>query len=573
MTTRTIRFWGCWAMDRLWKYVDAVDSGEILTGKYIKLAVARFRRDIARQDDPDYPYRFDPAAAGKVVRFVEALKHIKGELAGQLIRLEPWQVFLIGQLYGWKRKDNGRRRFKRAFLFIARKNGKTLLGSALQIYDLLTEPGAEVYSVATSKEQANISFFNCREFVRKNNDLSELLDLYQYEVRNVPKAGVIKALSSDSGRHDGLNVSFCLADEVAAHRDSSAVNIMRSGMKSRVQPIMLQITTAGYSTSQDNPGFAEYELGKKLLDGTFQDDTFLPLIYELDQGDDWKDHRNYIKANPNLGVSVTLETLIEERNEAEAKPSYQGEFFTKTLNRFLQRISNEQWFSDDAIKSMIQDSPDDDYLRGLPVVGAIDLSKRIDFTAYTLMFWDAEQKKLIAKHRYYIPEEQIEEKMKNDSTLIWYWIREGWITATPGAVVDYDYLIRDVQQDRKKYSKLTSLVFDKWSATEIIKQLTDEMTMIEMDMSTRAMSEPAKAYETSLLKGEIIDPNPVSHWMTSNAQVFVDNNGNIKIRKIDYRSESRRIDSVITSIMTHNQLGEVIRQESRKRHAWGAVEY
>jgi len=555
-------------MKRFDQYIHQVKSGEVLTNKWVKLAIQRHMKDLQNP-----AFFFDREAAQKVISFIEALKHIKGDLAGKPILLDPWQVFFIGSLYGWKRKDTGRRRFKKAFLFIARKNGKTLLGSALQVHDVLTEPGAEVYSIATTKDQANLSFKNCRAFVKKNEDLSRLLSLFQYEVRNENQDGVIKALSSEHDTHDGLNVSFCLADEVAAHKDYQAVNVIRSGMKSRSQPLLLMITTAGYSVAEDNPGHGEFSLSKKLLSGLYQDETYFTLLYCLDDGDDWKDPRNYIKANPGLGSSITLETLKEELGEAIEKPSYKPEFYTKTLNWFLQKEETGQWFPVDVIERMKQKQPPEDFLKGLPVVGAIDLSKRIDFTAYTLTWWDQGAGLYYRKHKFYIPEKQIETKFQRDSSMLYHWIEKGWIKPTPGEVIDYEFLIDDINRDRAKYQLLTDLVYDRWSSTDVVKELQSGANMIEMDMSTKSMSEPAKAYEADVLQGIIVDNNPVSHWMHSCAKVFSMYNNNIRIEKIDSRKDSRRIDAVITSIMGHAHLKATAQKPPAPDYEWGDLEY
>lgn len=560
-------------MVRFWKYIEQVKSEEVITNEWIKKAVERFEKDYSQIEEGDYPYYFDEDEIQKVINFVEELKHIKGELAGSKIKLEPWQVFYIGNVYGWKKKENGKRRFKKSFLFIARKNGKTLLGSALQVYDLLTEDGAEVYSIATTKQQANLSFENCRNFVKYNADLKELLTTYQYHIYNPMNEGKITSLSSEYGTHDGLNVSFCLADEVSAHKDYNAINVIRSGMKSRVQPLLLMITTAGYSTSEENAGYGEFELSKKLLNGLYEDDSFFPLLYCLDEDDDWLDANCYIKANPNLGVSIKLETLIEEQKEAIQKPTYKSEFYTKTLNRFLKKSSKDQWFSIDVIHNLKNEDFRKEKQRVIPVMGSIDLSKRIDFTAYTKMFYDKELNKYYVKHKFYIPEEQVDEKFKNDISLIHHWIERGYITTTKGSTIDYDYLINDVMKDKQDLPLYNSIVYDEWASDEVVKELSPHFRMIAMGMNTKSISNPAKKFEVDVLNRKIIDNNPVSHWMYSNAKVYTDYAGNIKIQKIDTRHDSRRIDGLITSIMAHSLIQNEIKKKDVGVVKWGNVKY
>jgi len=552
---------------RFEKYLLEVSQNKILTGRYTKLSIRRHIEDMKQGED--FPYYFDDKKANKIIRFVEAMKHYEGKWAGTPIVLEPWQVFILASVYGWRRKEDGTRRFRKAFVFVGRKNGKTLLASALQLFELLTEPGAQVYSIATQRKQAEVAFNNCKQFVKQNADLAGMIDAYRNTLVYEKTASKIEALSSEYNKFDGLNPQFVLADEVSAHPNSRLIDVMQSGMYSRVQPLLFMITTANHSL--ENPGRWEWERSRKILERKFEDETYFCILYELDDKDEWTDSKNFIKANPNLGVTIDPANLETALAEAIQQPSKQTEFKCKNLNLWLNSAVTEGWITAESWEKCQQPRPKD--LSGFLCVGAIDLSKRNDWTAYSKYFMDQENMKFYTEHLFFIPEGQIEIKMRHDSELVRYWIDSGLVIATPGDTVDYEYLKERIRKDIQSLPLLKEIAFDRWSASDIINEFKDLTTLTEMAMDAKNFSEPAKRWEEAILKGQIVDTNPVMSWQVSCVSIYQDFNGNIKPIKPDARKSTKRIDGVITSIMAYTRLLSSIAEKRRPKASPGSIRY
>lgn len=505
----------------------------------------------------EFNYVFVEKEADRVISFVEHLQHYEGEFAGKPIILEPWQCFIIANLYGWRFKnDLTARRFLKAFIYVARKNGKTLLMSALALFDILTEKGAQAYSGATRRDQAAIAFNNVKQFVEHNNELSKLLTVYQSSIVYPPTASKFQALSSEAKKFDGLNPSLSIIDECAAQNSSMLVDVLQSGSYARKSPLLLEITTGSFNL--ESVGKREYDGSVSILRDEINDDRYFCMLYELDEGDSWRDETMYIKANPNLNVSVSLEKLLFARDEAVRMPYKEAEFRTKNLNQWM--TSNVAWINDTAWIKCIKAEDDlrddvfnEDILEESVACGAVDLSKRHDITAYTLYFWLEKYKRFYAKHHFYIPEEQIDAKMRNESMRFREWIKNGYVTVCPGEVIDYGYLYNDIRSDLDKY-KILEIAYDDYNALDLEKQIGDLVTLINFPQNLKKLSPASKDWEASVLRGDIYDPNPVLRWMLSCACAYIDPNNNIKIRKDGDSTSSKRIDGVITSIMAHDRL-------------------
>lgn len=543
-------------MERLYQYVDDVKRGKILTNKYIKLSIDRFEKDLKNSKKKSYPYYFDEKRGSHVVSFLECLKLYREQWAGKPLVLQPWQVFIIANIYGWKRKDNHRRRFTKAFIFVARKNGKTTLLSGLPLWDILTTKGGEAYCAATKRDQAKIAYNNIKEFIRQNRGLASRLRVYKSSSRIVcdNTASKIEALSSDYDSMDGLDPSCVIIDECSAMKNYGIVKVLQSGTYSRPEPLLIQITSGGDNLS--SVGRLEYERSVKVLEGSMEADDYFTMLYTLDEKDDWRNEKVYAKANPNLGVTVSLEALIKARDEALQQPSLEGEFRVKNLNQWVSPMTS--WISARNWNKCSINGRDievtDDMLKKVFACGAVDLSKRHDFTVFTKYFYLPSLSKYYAQHRFYIPEKQIEDKMKHDSPMIRKWIEQGYITATPGEVIDYDVMYADIRKDLEEYS-IKEIAFDPYNSVTLMKEIGPLVDLVEYPQSMKHMSPSSKNWEASIMKGEIIDNNPVMKWMVSNTSIYTDANGNIKPQKDSKDGNSpKRIDGVITSIMAYSRV-------------------
>ena len=514
----------------------------------IKLLIKRHKEDLLKTDSP---YYFDQEEPERVITFIQRLKHVKGKWRGQFLILEPVQKFIIYLIFGWKYKKSGLRRFRKVYFQIARKNAKTTLAVGILLYlfyKAVKNTGeGEFYSIATKRDQAKISFKIARAMVEAEKSLTAITKTN----KNVIEKGECSfvAMSSEDKKSDGFNPYVVLVDEYHAHKTDEQLQVYQDGMGSREEPLILITTTSGYNKS--SPCFEEYERSKKILTGIYEDDSFLPIIYELDEEDkkdNWKNTDFWIKANPNLNISVSLEYLKTQLNEALQKTSKKVSFLTKNLNMWVD--SKSAWIMSDSWLKNIDKSFDEDDLIGCSCCGAIDLSSVNDLTGYTLSFLLPDGR-IYQKHRCYIPEESIAKKEKHEHVQFRKWIEKGYVTATPYDFVDHQYLVDDLISDSELYN-IQEIAFDKAYSGSVVSQLINEgFDMVEFAQGILNFSNPTKEWETDLLKGNLVDNNPVMAWCVSNAVIKPDTNNNYKPLK---EAQHKKIDLVITSIMSHNRL-------------------
>lgn len=536
------------------QYIDDILQGKIKACRALKNAVKRHVKDLDKSAGT-FPYYFDDNKAQQAIKFACLMVHTKGKLAGQNLKPEPWQQFFIAVLYGWRRKDNGKRRFTRVYLQVARKNGKSFIAAFIGLYDLVTEHGAEVYSAATKKDQAKIVFEDAHKTVSYSPVLRKLI---HPGARSITCGdGKFIPLSKDSQTQDGLNPSCGIIDEYHAHKDDSLLNVIESGMGAREQPLLFIITTAGHNIN--GPCHEEYERCIKMLEGQkgYENDQYAAFIWELDKKDDKDNPENWIKANPNLEVSVSMDSLLRAWKNAKQKPDSMAEFLTKRLNIW---INNAESWIDLPHWKRCQKRFSEKLLIGQRCWGAFDLSKRRDFTVMTFYFYLNGKK--YAKHFFYIPQDQIEIKMKTDNYMIQTWVKEGRIKATPGDTVDYDFMFKDAIEFAKEH-EIMEIAYDRNLSEKIIAPFAEYFTMVEFGQNIVAMSEPSKDWEKAVCDGEIVDNDPVAAWMVSCASIKRDENDNIKVVKPDANKTSKRIDCVITSIMANNRVDVAISDENK----------
>ena len=544
-------------MKRLFQYVEDVLKKRIVTGEYVKLACKRFKDEYERSlNDPNYPYIFDEKKAQRFFDFTECLKLYKDKWAGTKLKLQPWQCFVLGNIYGWVDRETGKRRFTKAFIFVGRKNGKSVMVSTSLLWDILTTAGSESYCVATKRDQAKIVFENCKEMVKQNEGLQKRLAYYRSTNRIVCEhtASKIEALSSDYDSMDGLNPSCVVVDECSAMKNYNMIKVLQSGMYARPEPLMIEITSG--SDDLYSVGRQEYERSAKIRQGTIEADDYFCILYTLDPKDDWKDPKNYIKANPNLDVSISLDALIKARDEALQQPSLEGEFRTKNLGQFISPIS--VWIPYKTWNNCVENAnlykfPEKEIPQSI-CVGAVDLAERFDMTAYTLYFYFPSIRKFFAKHRIYFPSEQIENKMKKDSPMMLKWIEQGFVTPTPGSITNYGVMFNDIKEDLNKYP-IIDISYDPYNAVSLINEIGPYVDLIEVPQTMKNISPMAKDWEAAIINREIVDDNPVMKWMVSNTKINTDLNGNIKpVKDAGSNVSSKRIDCVITSLMCHGRI-------------------
>jgi len=546
-------------MQRLYEYVDWVKHHPKDTCKWTKLAVQRFERDLKDSKKKDFPYRFDETKASNFIRFTECLKQYKDKWAGKRLHLEPWQVFIFANVYGWVHKDTGLRRFRKAFIFMGRKNGKSTMVSSVLIYDLMKTPGAEGYCAATKRDQSKIVFDSVSQMVRQHEDLAGMLQIFRstHTIVNPNNAGRVAALSHEADTFDGLNPSTAVIDEVAAMKTYDIIQVLQSGTTARPEPLIFEITSGSDNTT--SAGAQEFERSSKILENVYKDETYFCIMYTLDKGDSWKNEANWIKANPNLGVSVNIETLRNLCNEADQNPSLEPEFRIKNLGQFLSPVTawiqHQKW--DVCIKNARHHKLEDLRPQDCLAVGAVDLSQRVDFTTFSVVIYHIPSRMFYMKHWFYVPEEQVQDKCKTDSPLVFKWIEKGLINGTPGPVVNYEIMFSDMEAAIEKY-RIEDVLFDPWNAGQLMDRIGPLCNLVEVKQNYQSISPMAKDYEAVVLEGKVVDDNPVMSWMISNCDIFRDQNGNIKPVKHGGKDSPLHIDGVITSLMGVGRLKSLI---------------
>ena len=523
-------------------YAEQVRSGEILVCEYVRLAVERYYADLDRA--LDMGRYFDKKAAMRAIRFIEKLKHTKGEWAGQRFRLQPWQQFVLWNIFGWKNAD-GTRRFRYAYIEIARKNGKTALSAGIGLYMLFAdgESRPEVYSAATVKDQAKICFSDAVEIV-KATDLKNYLTPYRNSIVYELKGGTMKPLSSDYGTHDGLNPSCGIIDEFHAHKDSGMFDVIKSAFGARRQPLMFIITTAGFDKSGVCYAYRKNVI--KVLRGVNEDDSLFGIIYTLDDKSEWDDPKMWIKANPNLGVSLSADYLADQVKDAKNRPEAVRNVMTKNVDLWVD--AERTWILDDVWQKCIGTTDPAD-LKGCACWGGLDLSNVSDITAYVLLFHENDRFQLLP--HFWIPEEKMLEKIRKENINYDKWAAEGYVTVTPGNVIDYDFVKADILRIVADYDLRTS-AYDRWNSSQTIIDLQNEgMECNPFGQGYGSMSAPTKEFEKLVLTGKIEHfGNPVLRWMLASTLVKTDPAGNIKP---DKEKSTQKIDGIVASIMA---LGE-----------------
>ncbi|RPI95379.1 MAG: terminase large subunit [Chloroflexi bacterium] len=533
------------------QYAQDVISGKIVACKWVRLACERHAHDLKHAHKRGL--YFDAGAAEYVLHFIGMLRHSKGKWGrgkGEFIRLEPWQQFIIWVAFGWKRKADGMRRFRVLYEEVARKNGKSTkaagLGLLLAFAD--NEPGAEVYSAATKRDQARIVHKEAIRMVRKNAGLKKYINIVKDNLNLEQRACKYEPLGADSDSTDGLNVHGVIADELHAWKSREMWDVLETATGSREQPMLIAITTAGMD--RQSICYEKHEYTRKVLegwkDGSFEDDSWFGIIFTLDDGDDWRDEKVWIKANPNLGVSKYLDDMRMKAKRAEKMPTSQNNFKRRELNIWVH--GETKWMDMEAWRKCAGEIAAlelPEHLKGRTGYFALDLSSTSDLTAWVGAF-PAEDGFYDVIARFWLPEDAILPRTQ-EGTHYDVWVREGYIQKTDGNVLDYDYIFDDIEQDADDYSVERS-AFDRWGAARVVQVLEKKgLTMVQFGQGYASMNPPMKELERLVLAGKLRHGNnPVLTWMADNVVASMDPAGNIKP---DKDKSKEKIDGIVALIM------------------------
>ncbi|GIV86620.1 MAG: terminase [Chloroflexus sp.] len=529
-------------MDKVMGYIEDVMNSRKPVNKFERLAVARHMRDL--ETAKTRGLIFDEREAARALQFFSLLKHSKGEWAGRTFELEGWQQFIVWVLFGWKRED-GTRRFRTSYLEVARKNGKSTLaaGVGLKLFVADNEPGAEVYSVATKRDQARITHSEATRMVKASPALRKRVRVYRDNLNIEATASKFEPLGRDTDSLDGLNIHGVIVDELHAHKSRDLVDVLETARGARRQPLQFEITTAGYD--RESICFEHHEYTEKILTGVVEDDTWFGVIFTIDPEDDWNDEAVWVKANPNLGVSKKVEYMREQAKRAREMPSQLNAFLRLDLDVWTQ--SETKWVNLEHWRAC-GEAVDGNGLRGRRCYAGLDLSSTTDVSALVYVFppEDAgDTYKVLC--RFWIPEEAMHERSRRDRVPYEAWVRQGYMTATPGNVIDYDYIIAQIDDDMQNYD-VQELAFDRWGATKIVQELQEMgLTVVQFGQGFASMSAPMKELEKLILSHKLAHSNnPVLTWMADNLVAAVDPAGNIKP---DKQRSIEKIDGMVALIM------------------------
>ncbi len=511
-------------------WVDDILSNKQPSCKRIKQACKRFRADLKRAGTDQFPYVFDMEASEHMCAFMEALPHIEGAWAArnETITLLGWQAFLISQIGGWRHMVTGIRRFRTAYVEVPRKNGKSTLLAGVGLYFLGPdgEPGAKVYSAAASTHQARIVFDAARVMAitgrAEGMGLDELLGLHveEHKIKTADPAAVFQPIASQTKSKDGKNPHCAIVDELHEHEKRDVWDSMASALGAREQPLLIAITTAGFNTA--GICYEQRKYLQRILDGTFEDDSYFGLIFEADEGDDPGDPVAWEKANPSLHAAKSLQYMRDEWKKATASPAAMGEFLRKHLDVWTSvgasAIEMDTWrASEDATMELVQ------YAGSRAFIG-VDLATRHDPASVVAVIPEGKEYRVFSWH--FLPEKNAHAPGNEH---IWAWVKDGYIRTTPGAELDLRIVeslvlhLAGVGDGEWGWQDVPALdvemvIYDPMFANQMAAAWDDAgLNAVELRPRASNLNEPFHALIAGVEEGRVInDGNPVMTWMAGN---------------------------------------------------------
>jgi phage terminase large subunit-like protein len=495
-------------------------------------------------------YFFDEKAADSAVRYIETqIRHVKGELAGELIKLEEWQKNeIIKPLFGWKDKETGLRKYNSAYIEIPKKSGKSFLAACMAAIFLDIEPegGSEVVGVAWGRKQASLVFDATKEVIKKSPRLKKRCEIFKNSILvQDDQRGLCtyKILSKEAGGEDGINPQLAIIDELHVHKNNEVLEMVEKSMGARRQPLSFVITTAG--SDLYGIGRQRHEYARDVTLGKIQDENMLVCIYCADLEDDPFAEATWKKANPNYGVSVYKHSYEREAKKAVVSPASLNSFKRYYLNIWTQ--SKTAWIPDHVWKASQWELVED--LEGRECYAGLDLSSRSDITALTLLF-PLDGGRYVSKNWFWLPEDKGQGAIEENKNIQYLqWIKDEYIVETPGNTIDYEFILFELAELRQKYD-IKVIAYDEWNSSHIAPQLHEmNMALQPFRQGYKSMNLPTKELEKLIMDKKFNHlGNPVLQWMAGNAVIQSDPAGNIKVIK-DVKSKNKKVDGIISNVM------------------------
>lgn len=504
------------------------------------------------EENETHTYIYNEKRAVLPIEFIERFcRHSKGKWAGQPVVLELWQKAFISALFGFVDKDTGIRKYKKGALFVARKNGKSTIDGGLGDFMLTKdgEGGAEVYSIATKKDQAKVVWEEAKRMVKKSPALNKRIRCLVGGMYYDATESFFKALASDSNSLDGLNAHFVIADEVHAWKDKNLLDVMYDSMSAREQPMLLETSTMG--TVRESVFDNEYEYFSDIIAGyegktTTVDETVLPVIYELDSPEEWQDEKKWYKANPGLGTIKNIKDMRDKVNRAKNNPTELVNLLCKDFN--IRQNDQDKWITFDIANN--EETYNIEDLFDSYAIGGVDLSSTTDLTCATLLIVKGGKKYVI--QQYFIPSERLEFKIKDDKIPYDKWEKRGLVTICEGAKVKYSDVTQWFLKMNNEYDISTLWVgYDPWNTQYWVEEMKEHgFEMVEVRQGAKTMSNPMKELEADLIEKNVnYNNNPILKWCLCNTAVKRDDNDNM--RPIKGQKQRARIDGTVSLIIAY----------------------
>ena len=524
-------------MNYIAEYNERLQRGEIPACRRVKAIYAQL---VAQSAQTGGKYVFDEALAQRPIDFIERFcRHSKGEWAGKPVKLELFQKAFIQALFGFIDAETGLRRYREAFFLVGRKNGKSTLLAGLALYMLIAdgEGGAEVYSTATKYAQARLLFDEAHNMVKQSPDLSRHMKKRKTDLYFMPSMSKLQALARNSDTLDGLNASFVIMDELHGVKDRNLYEVMRQSQSARRQPLLVMITTAG--TVRECIFDDMYEHACAVADGAITDETFLPILYELDKRDEWTDPAAWIKANPSLGAIKKADDLRIKVDRAKQNPVELSGVLCKEFN--IRETVKTAWLSFDAINST--DTFDMNTFRGAYCIGGVDLSITTDLTCASLLFMQRGSDQKYVAQMYWLPADNLRERVQQDKIPYDKWLERGLLRLCAGNTINYSDVTAWFTETVKQYELFPAWVYyDSYSARYFVEEMQMQgFNMVRCIQGAKTLSLPMQMLGADLQAHKVnYNNNPVLKWCLTNTGIQTDRNGNIV--PVKNQSPRQRID-------------------------------
>lgn len=527
-------------MNYIKEYYDEISSGKIIAGNKIKKIYGKLVKEM---DDSSLPFYFDEKKGERPIQFIETFcRQSEGQI-GEPIKLELFQKAYIQALFGFLYRETGARRFNETMFLVGRKNGKTTMLSAIALYMMIAdgEGGAECYSVATKKDQAAKAFNSACNMRSQSPEIRAIVKKRRTDMYMPSTFSLFEPLSSDSNTLDGLNSHLVIIDELHAIKDRNLYEVMKQSTSSRKQPLVVMITTAG--TVRECIFDDIYDYANNILDGTIKNDSFLPVLYELDKVTEWTDIKCWVKANPGLGNIKQFKYLSEQVQRAKDDSSSKKGILCKDFN--IRNNTDEKWLDYETVNN--EETFEIDDLRGSYAIGGADLSSVNDLTCATALVFK-NKKKYVLQH-YFIPEIKMEEKIREDHVPYDKWKERGLLTTCEGAMINFSDVTAWFYKLHTEYDITCSWIgYDPWGAKYWIQEMSDTgFKMEEVIQGAKTMSNPMKELEADLKDKKVnYNNNPILKWCLLNTAIKTDDNDNI--RPVKGKNQKQRIDGTVSLI-------------------------